>query len=83
MNENDTQKDKTRTQIEFGSKKAGKTYGFNTDHDPDRLAQMWFQTSVEGLILFTVFYTQACRWSRCLGCNLPSMVSADPVPFPP
>ena len=77
----ETKKDRAKTQIEFGSKKAGKTYGFNRNHDAGRPAQMWFQTSEEGLVLFVVFYTQACRWSRCLGCNLPSMVSDVPVPY--
>jgi radical SAM enzyme (TIGR01210 family) len=33
------------------------------------------------LVLFVVFYTQACRWSRCLGCNLPSKVSQEHVSF--
>ena len=68
-------------QIVFGSEKAGKTYEFEQNHDPTKLAQMWFQQSEEGLILFAVFYTQACRWSRCLGCNLPSKVSREPVSY--
>ena len=42
---------------------------------------MWFQESDEGLILFIVFYTQACRWSKCLGCNLPSKCSQFHVSF--
>jgi radical SAM enzyme (TIGR01210 family) len=70
-------------QILFGSQKAGKTYTFDEKHDPTLPAQMWFQESDEGLILFIVFYTQACRWSRCLGCNLPSQVSQNHVPFKP
>ncbi len=60
---------------------AGKTYVFNDNHDPNKPAQFWFQNSHEGLILFLVLYTQACRWSRCLGCNLPSKVSQYHVPF--
>jgi radical SAM enzyme (TIGR01210 family) len=68
-------------QILFGSKKAGKTYAYDETHDETRLAQMWFQESMEGKILFAVFYTQACRWSRCLGCNLPSLVSSSHVPY--
>lgn len=68
-------------QILYGNEKAGKTYAFNQNHDPCRLAQMWFQSSSEGLILFPVFYTQACRWSRCKGCNLPSRVSQSHVDF--
>lgn len=73
--------DAVQRQIVYGNKKAGKTYGFDQTHDPSRLADMWFQESSDGLILFLVFYTQACRWSRCLGCNLPSKVSREPVHF--
>ncbi len=73
--------DAVEKQILFGSKKAGKTYSFNKDHDMTKPAQKWFQQSDEGLILFVVFFTQACRWSRCLGCNLPSLVSKEHVPF--
>ena len=73
--------DSIHRQILHANQKAGKTYGFNQAHDPSRIAQMWFQESEEGLVLFVVFYTQACRWSRCLGCNLPSRVSKEHVPF--
>lgn len=73
--------DTVKKQILFGSKRAGKTYSFDNQHDMTQPAQKWFQRSDEGLILFVVFYTQACRWSRCLGCNLPSLVSKDHVPF--
>ena len=68
-------------QILFGSQKAGKTYTFDEEHDKTEPAQMWFQESDEGLILFIVFYTQACRWSRCLGCNLPSKVSQGHISY--
>jgi radical SAM enzyme (TIGR01210 family) len=68
-------------QIRSGSEKAGKTYGYNDTHNPSSPAQMWFQHSPEGLVLFVVFYTQACRWSRCIGCNLPSQVSQAHVPY--
>lgn len=73
--------DTVQRQIMYGNEKAGKTYGFNQSQDPSQLAEMWFQTSSEGLILFPVFYTQACRWSRCLGCNLPSKVSQAHVGY--
>jgi radical SAM enzyme (TIGR01210 family) len=73
--------DPIRKQILFGSQKAGKTYTFDDRHNETLPADMWFQKSDEGLILFIVFYTQACRWSRCLGCNLPSKVSQDHVPY--
>lgn len=72
---------KVSHQILSGSQKAGKTYSFNDDHDETKPAQMWFQQATEGLVLFVVFYTQACRWSRCLGCNLPSKVSSTHVPY--
>ena len=63
------------------SQQAGKTYAFDEEHSPTLPAQMWFQESEEGEILFIVFYSLACRWSRCLGCNLPSKMSAKPVSF--
>ena len=68
-------------QIDAGSRAAGKTYKFDETHDPTRPAEMWFQESEEGEILFLVFYSQACRWSQCLGCNLPSRMSKHHVPF--
>jgi len=68
-------------QIIEASEKSGKTYSFNEKHDENIPAQMWFQNSDEGLVLFIVFYSQACRWSRCLGCNLPSKVSQFHVSY--
>ncbi len=68
-------------QITIGTEKGSKDYRFDEEHDPAKPAQIWFQESDEGLILFLVFYSQACRWSRCLGCNLPSKMSRDHVPF--
>ncbi|MBI4425419.1 MAG: hypothetical protein HY554_16940 [Elusimicrobia bacterium] len=59
---------------------SGKTYGFNEEHDPSLPVDHWFNQTHEGEELFTVFYTQACLWSLCLGCNLPSMVSKRHVP---
>lgn len=58
-----------------------KDYAFDEAHDPRRPADWWFQESVEGQVLFVVFYTQACRYSRCLGCNLPSRMSQKHVGF--
>ncbi len=63
------------------SREAGKTYSFDERHNKNLPVGMWFQNSNEGLVLFIVFYTQACRWSRCLGCNLPSKVSQYPVSY--
>lgn len=63
------------------SRSGGKTYTFDDAHDPHEPAQMWFQESGEGTILFIVFYSQACRWSLCLGCSLPSKMSSQHVPY--
>ena len=60
---------------------AGKTYSFNESHDPTQPWQTWFQESDEGTILFVVFYSQACRWSRCLGCSLPAQMSLREVSY--
>ncbi|MFH2002702.1 MAG: hypothetical protein ABIK28_23730 [Planctomycetota bacterium] len=73
--------DENISQILKGTEAAGKTYRFDKQHDLNLPAEMWFQESQEGLILFVVFYTQACRWSRCLGCNLPSRMSPKPVSY--
>jgi len=58
-----------------------KDYTFDEVHDPTRPALCWFQESIEGPVLFVVFYTQACRWSQCVGCNLPARMSARHVGF--
>ena len=71
--------DKTARIIAKRTKEVGKTYGFQKDHNPRIPADYWFQNPVEGLLLFIVFYTQACRWAKCLGCNLPSQVSQEHV----
>ena len=71
--------DKNARIIAKRTKEAGKTYGFQKDHNPRIPADYWFQNPVEGLLIFIVFYTQACRWAKCLGCNLPSQVSQEHV----
>jgi len=73
--------DRLAEMILRGTDAAGKTYVFNEGHDPTKPTQWWFQESNEGLVLFVVFYTQACRWSRCLSCNLPSTCSKHNVPW--
>ncbi len=73
--------EKVIKQIDRGSEKGSKTYGFNDDHDETKPAQMWFQHSPEGTVLFVVFYSLACRWSQCLGCNLPSQVASRHIPY--
>ena len=68
-------------QILKGTQATGKTYAFDEDHKRDAVAEWWFQKSDEGDVLFVVFYTQACRWSRCMGCNLPSMSSQHHIGY--
>lgn len=81
MNAKTTGKQALDEQILTRTHKSGKDYAFNDHHDASRPAQMWFQESDEGEILFIVFYSQACRWSRCLGCNLPSKSSKHHIGF--
>lgn len=59
---------------------AGKTYSFN-NQSSCLPAQHWFQDTINGYTLFLVFYTMACRWASCLGCNLPSKSSQTLVNF--
>lgn len=59
----------------------GKTYGFEDRHDSRRPVAHWFEPSPEGTTLFLVLFSQACRWSQCVGCNLPSQVTRSYVPF--
>jgi radical SAM enzyme (TIGR01210 family) len=73
--------DQIENQILDATRWAQKDYKFNEAHDPNRPADLWFQESGEGQILFVVFYTQACRWSRCLGCNLPTKMSRKHVSY--
>ncbi len=58
----------------------GSRRGFHVAAQQDRPAEMWFQRSKEGLILFVVFYSQACRWGRCAGCGLSGRMSPGHVP---
>jgi radical SAM enzyme (TIGR01210 family) len=67
--------------IKKRTQEAHKTYSFNNDHNPRLLADYWFQNPQEGLTLFAVFYTQACRWAQCLGCNLPSKMSEHHISY--
>ena len=55
-----------------------KTFDY-AKQDHNRPAHWWFQNDAEGLVLFVVFYTKACRWNRCTGCNLPAMSTLDDV----
>jgi radical SAM enzyme (TIGR01210 family) len=68
-------------QLDGAHEAAGKTYSFNDNHPNWRPIDHWFQSSNEGLILFVVFYTRACRWSLCRGCNLPSLSTQHTVDY--
>ncbi len=68
-------------QIDENTALGGKTYGFEDHHDPRRPVAHWFEQSPNGTTLFLVLFSQACRWSQCLGCNLPSQVTRSHVPF--
>lgn len=72
---------KNETLIIKGTEEAGKTYSFDNRHNPQIPAQWWFQNPPEGPTLFIVFYTQACRWAKCLGCNLPSVMSQKHIGY--
>lgn len=67
--------------IQYRTESVGKNYHFGESQNPFLPAQHWFQHSTDGLTLFVVFYSQACRWSKCLGCNLPSKMSQYHVSF--
>ncbi|MFA5987234.1 MAG: hypothetical protein WC797_01105 [Candidatus Paceibacterota bacterium] len=63
-------------QLAEGLCEGHKTHGFNDLHDPSTPIDFWFQQSKEGVILFVVFYTLACRWAKCISCVLPSLGSS-------
>jgi len=63
------------------NRESGKFYSFMEDHNPRLPADYWFQDPPEGMTLFLILYTRACRWARCLGCNLSSTESQFDVPF--
>ena len=52
-----------------------------TTADPTHVAQHWTYMDREGEALFLVFYTSACRWNRCHGCNLPSKSSPEHIGY--
>jgi radical SAM enzyme (TIGR01210 family) len=81
MGKPDINAESVTRQILKGTRAGEKDHAFDDAHDPTRPADYWFQESHEGPILFVVFYSQACRWSRCLGCNLPARMSSRHVPF--
>ncbi len=68
-------------EIERGLHASHKTHTFDNDHDPTKPISYFFQDTHEGLVLFIIFYTQACRWMRCIGCTLPSTSSLHHIPL--
>ncbi|MEE8410819.1 MAG: hypothetical protein V3T05_14560, partial [Myxococcota bacterium] len=73
--------DRLARQITHATRAVGKTYDFDHGHDNQRPIDFWFQETYEGLVLFVVFYTMACRYSACIGCNLPATSSLKHVDF--
>ena len=63
------------------TKKARKTYAFIDEGNPRVISEYWFQETHEGRLLFLVFYTMACRYSLCSGCNLPSKMSQNHIDY--
>lgn len=51
----------------------------NTDNT--KPVDTWFSHSPDGLVLFVIFYTRACRWNRCTGCSLPMLAAKEDVDF--
>ena len=49
--------------------------------DPNKPVDLWFQESFDGTIMFVVFYTQACRWQKCIGCNFHDQASKTHVTY--
>ena len=60
---------------------ANKKYGFMNNKNPRILSEYWFQDTIDGRAVFLVFYTQACRYSKCTGCNLPSRMSQHHIGY--
>lgn len=58
-----------------------KTYGPDNTKDETKPIDVWFSMSPEGLVLFIVFYTKACRWNMCSGCSLPSLSAGRNIDF--
>ena len=67
--------------VREGTHRGHKSYAFDEDHDSSIPALWWFQESLDGDVLFLVFYSLACRWSQCLGCNLPAAMSGHHVDY--
>jgi len=75
------QKDTVESRLLRTTRQSGKEYAFAARHSSRRPVEFWFQESDEGQILFVVYFTLGCRWSRCIGCNLPSKSSPHHIDF--
>lgn len=51
------------------------------EHDPHKPFHHWYQRTPDGLTLFVVFYSMACRYGKCAGCNLHRQMAAEHVDF--
>lgn len=74
-------RDRIEQQIERATRAVGKAYAFDDEHASDQPVEVFFQQTYEGQVLFVVFYTLACRYSACLGCNLPTTSSLCHVDY--
>jgi radical SAM enzyme (TIGR01210 family) len=68
-------------QIKRATESVGKHYRFDEQHARDQPIELFFQQTHEGTVLFLVFYTLACRYSACTGCNLPATSSLRHVDY--
>lgn len=76
-----TDYDRIERQVRRTTERAGKDYRFDDAHDPHQPLMLFFQESDEGLVLFVVFYTLACRYSQCTFFPLPGTVTLQHVDY--
>lgn len=68
-------------QIRETTRRSGKDYRFDDDRDPCRPLMVFFQESHEGVVLFVVLYTLACRYSQCTFCPLPGTATTRHIGY--
>jgi len=66
--------------VREGTHRGHKSYAFDEDHDSSIPALWWFQESLDGDVLFLVFYSLACLVS-VPGSNLPAAMSGHHVDY--
>lgn len=59
-------------------RKAGKEYDF-VEKDPTLPVDCFEQVDIDHVTAFLIFYTMACRFGLCTGCNLPAHSSLNHV----